>query len=115
MAKRKHPERDIQKAILGFIKTQYPKAVVFHIPNGGSRNVLEAINLKNIGVRSGVADLCLLWRGGHVGFLEVKAATGSLSENQLTFMDDCVRLGVAWECVKSIDETKAALKLWGVA
>lgn len=34
-------------------------ALLHHIPNGGSRNRLEAIHLKQQGVKAGVPDLCL--------------------------------------------------------
>ena len=33
--------------------------LLYHIPNGGSRHRLEAIHLKQQGVRAGVPDLCL--------------------------------------------------------
>ena len=32
--------------------------LLFHVPNGGSRNKAEAANLKRQGVRPGVPDLC---------------------------------------------------------
>ena len=32
---------------------------IFAIPNGGTRNKLEAVNLKRQGVKAGVPDLCL--------------------------------------------------------
>lgn len=54
----KHPELDL----------------LFHIPNGGSRNKREAANLKRQGVKSGVPDLFLpVPRGGYHGlFIELK-------------------------------------------
>ena len=33
--------------------------MLFHIPNGGSRNLLEAANLKAQGVKPGVPDICM--------------------------------------------------------
>lgn len=33
--------------------------LLFHIPNGGSRNLLEAAHLKAQGVKPGVPDICL--------------------------------------------------------
>lgn len=47
---------------------------IFHIPNGGSRNVREAANLKRQGVVAGVPDLCIpLVRGGFCGlYIEMK-------------------------------------------
>lgn len=37
-----------------FIRVKYPEIdLMFHIPNGGSRNKLEAANLKKQGVKAG--------------------------------------------------------------
>lgn len=39
---------------------KYPELrLLYHIPNGGSRNQIEAKHLKAQGVKSGVPDLCL--------------------------------------------------------
>lgn len=48
---------------------------VFAVPNGGSRNVLEAKNLKMQGVMAGVSDLILLMPNKPV-FIELKAPNG---------------------------------------
>lgn len=111
----KRPEQEIQKAILHFIRVQYPAAIVFHIPNGGARTKIEAAILKGQGVRPGVADLCVLWANGGVGFLEVKADNGRLSMVQVVFAYDCYKLGIPWACVRSVDEAQDALKAWGCA
>lgn len=52
--------------------------LMFHIPNGGSRNKLEAANLKRQGVKAGVPDICLpVARGNYHGlFIEMKNASG---------------------------------------
>lgn len=56
--------------ILGF-----PYSLLFHIPNGGSRNMIEAVNLKRQGVKAGVPDLFLPYasKGYHGLFIEMKA------------------------------------------
>ena len=41
-------------------KGKYPElAMLYHIPNGGSRNPIEARHLREQGVRAGVPDICL--------------------------------------------------------
>lgn len=46
-------------------------ALLYHVPNGGSRNKIEAARLRAQGVKSGVPDLCLpVARGGNHGLLE---------------------------------------------
>lgn len=58
--------------------------LLYHIPNGGSRGLLEAVRLKRQGVKPGVPDLHLpIARGGYIGlWIEMKTATGRLSEDQ---------------------------------
>lgn len=48
---------------------------VFAVPNGGSRNVIEAANLKAQGVMAGVSDLILLLPH-KVYFIELKNPNG---------------------------------------
>jgi len=53
--------------------------LLHHIPNGGSRNKLEAANLKREGVKAGVPDICLpvARRGYHGLYIELKRTAGS--------------------------------------
>lgn len=57
---------------------------IYHVPNGGSRNKIEAANLKRQGVKSGVPDLCIpVARCGYHGlYIEMKTKTGRVSDNQ---------------------------------
>lgn len=58
-----------------FVRGRFPEIdLLYHIPNGGSRNRLEAANLKRQGVKSGVPDLCLpVARGKYHGlYIEMK-------------------------------------------
>lgn len=49
---------------------------VFAVPNGGSRNLREAVNLKAQGVLAGVSDLILLLPNRKVYFIELKNPNG---------------------------------------
>ena len=51
------------------------KASLYHIPNGGRRNLLEAARMKSHGVRAGVSDYHLpIARGSYIGlWVEMKA------------------------------------------
>lgn len=53
-------------------------ALLYHIPNGGSRHKAEAARLRAEGVRAGVPDLCLpVPRGGFHGlYIELKRLRG---------------------------------------
>ncbi len=78
-------EHASQVAFVSWLEQEYPDLWVFAIPNGGKRNKLEAKELKQEGVRSGVPDLmipalCL--------FIEMKrAVNGVESVNQKKWRD----------------------------
>jgi hypothetical protein len=56
----------------------------WHTPNGGSRNVREAVKLKRLGVKPGVPDVTLAIPavGFHGLYLELKAHGGRVSPEQ---------------------------------
>lgn len=58
--------------------------LIYHCPNGGSRNEKEAANLKRQGVKAGVPDLFLpVARGGYFGlYIELKVGKNKATENQ---------------------------------
>lgn len=75
---RKRSEATEQERVINwatFYAKDFPElALLHHIPNGGSRNQLEAANLKRQGVKAGVPDLCLpVPRNGKHGlYVEMK-------------------------------------------
>jgi hypothetical protein len=67
------------------VRNKYPElALLYHVPNGGSRNKIEAANLKRQGVKPGVPDLCLpVPRGQYHGlYIELKTEKGRTSTAQ---------------------------------
>lgn len=64
---------------------EYPELKwIYHCPNGGSRQKIEAANLKAQGVKSGVPDLNLpVSKGTYIGlFIEMKYNSGTISPHQ---------------------------------
>ena len=61
---------------------------IFHVPNGGYRNKIEAANLKRQGVKSGVPDLLLLVPNDkYIGLaIEMKVGKNKATENQLRWL-----------------------------
>jgi hypothetical protein len=57
------------------------RRLIFHVPNGGSRNVIEGMQLKASGVVPGIPDLLFIWHGQLHAF-ELKTATGTVSDAQ---------------------------------
>lgn len=81
-----------------FIRAEYPEVdLMFHIPNGGSRNKLEAANLKRQGVKAGVPDLFLpVSRGGYHGlFIELKYGKNKPTEKQTEWLKNLNEQGYA--------------------
>lgn len=58
------------------------RRLLFSVPNGGTRNMLEAMKFKATGLISGIPDMLLVWKGKVYG-LEFKTITGSLSKDQI--------------------------------
>ena len=79
-------ESDLQIACVRWFAMQYPqyRGLLFAVPNGGSRNRIEAARMKAEGTVAGVSDLILLVPRGHFGALciELKTETGRLSPAQ---------------------------------
>jgi len=104
-------ENSIQQEIVVWFTNQYclkhhsPRCVIFHCPNGGSRNVLEAINLKRMGVLSGVSDLIVLTPSKML-FIEVKNEVGTQSPAQKEFQARVESLGFQYFIVRSLADFK---------
>jgi len=59
-------------------------AYLFHVANGGKRNVIEAQRMKREGVKAGVPDYLLPWRVGDQcgAAFELKSKDGRVSTEQ---------------------------------
>jgi hypothetical protein len=100
-----------QKALIVWFGTRYPKLtlLLWHTPNGGKRNLREAVKLKTLGVRAGVPDLFLaVPRGTHHGlFIEMKSHAGRLSVKQQHYLGLLYDQGYATAvCYKWTDAAK---------
>lgn len=75
---------------------RYPELKwLHHIPNGGSRNKAEAAKFKQMGVKSGVSDLCLPYPMGIYSglYIEMKFGDNTLTDTQKQFLDDMEAAG----------------------
>lgn len=70
-------------------------ALLFHVPNGGKRDIVTAANLKRAGVKAGVPDVCLpVPRGEHVGlWIEMKVKGNKPTEHQARWIEELRRRG----------------------
>ncbi|MGN0488056.1 MAG: VRR-NUC domain-containing protein [Ruminococcus sp.] len=86
---------------------KYPElALMYHIPNGGSRNKLEAANLKRQGVKAGVPDICLpVPKGKYHGlYIEMKYGKNKPTEKQAWWLKALSNQGYATKVCYSFDE-----------
>ena len=93
-------EAQEQKALFEWAdraKGRYPALRwLFHIPNGGSRNLIEARHLKEQGVKAGVPDIFLPCPNPiHMGlFIELKRRKGGrISEEQSRWIAELNKAG----------------------
>ena len=117
-------EADHQKNVMRWsmiVREVYPDlALLYHIPNGGARNEIEAKHLKEQGVKRGVPDLCLpVARGSYHGlYIELKTLTGRVSADQNYWQLKLIENGYfatvcrGWESAISVLEWYLSLKGW---
>lgn len=116
----KNLEDRLQEACVKWFRYQYPYVVIFAIPNGGSRNPIEAAKLKRTGTLAGVADLFVVKSGKKISeqfddgtyywkdvfglFIELKVGKKKQTVTQMDFEEYCIASGYQYSICRSIDE-----------
>ena len=107
-------EGPIHRAILQYLRMQYPRALIFHPANelgmGGnpkSKAIAQAKD-KRLGMLPGAPDIMMLFDGLFYGF-EIKAAKGKVSDAQSQVGAVISRNGGRWAVVRSIGDVQAVL------
>lgn len=108
-------EEQIQAAVAAYLDAALPDdAVWWHTPNGGHRHPAVAAKLKWQGVKKGVPDVAIIWRGRAI-FIELKAHGGRLSPDQLDMHSDLtVARAVVLPIARSVEEVEAFLRTLGM-
>lgn len=92
-------ESKLQESVINFLR--YSGYFAIHVPNGGSRNVIEATNLKKQGVMAGCPDILIfdnimdlpsmvIFKGIAI---ELKVKGGKVSESQRIFIESLEKRG----------------------
>lgn len=116
----RHLEDDLSREVnVRFTKIFDQEHVVFYaVPNGGKRDLIEAVRLKAQGVKRGVYDWHLHWRNTYgvpmTGVIELKIGDGTRQEEQVSFGRRMADIGHRTGVARSIDEVMAWIRLWGV-
>jgi hypothetical protein len=91
----------------------YPsiRGVTFAIPNGGSRNLLEAVNLKRSGATKGVPDIFIGVpnKTAHGAFIEMKAGGNKPTKEQASMMERLRNNGYECFVVNGFAEARQAI------
>ena len=109
--RRAHPEASIQRAII--MRLKLSGIVCHHSPNAAKRSVNAGRRIKADGMITGWPDLTVIGPEGLVGFLEVKAPGGRLSDAQQDIKHMMHHMGQLWAVVHSQDEAVQTLQAWG--
>jgi hypothetical protein len=110
----KQEESNLQRCCVSWFRLQYPKlsTLLFAVPNGGSRNAIEAARMKGEGVTAGVADLLLLVPGNgfHGLAIEMKAGKNKQTEKQIAWQQAVEAQGYRYVVCRSFDEFRQAIQ-----
>ena len=111
----KHDESLIQAAVVSALSLL--GLYVLMIPNGelGKISMAAASRAKAMGLRAGVSDLIVMGQDSKAHFLEIKTATGRLSESQKKFEALCLKKDWPYAVARSVDEAVEIVKKWGLA
>ena len=113
--RRRDLEGPIHKAILQYLRLQYPQAVIHHSSNElnlkGDRTskAIAQNKAKALGMMTGWPDLQMLWNG-HLYCFEVKSPNGRLSDAQAQVGAEIQAAGGSFYVVRSVEDVKAAMK-----
>ena len=114
MTRRNRPEEMLQRATASYLDLALPNdAVWFHPPNGGARSKAEAGIFKAMGVKAGVPDLIIIYRGRVVA-IELKGEKGRLSPAQKEMHAQLSLAGALVYTAMSVEHVEGFLRGAGV-
>ena len=110
-APRRHEEDDLQRDVFRFLDLALPPedGVAYAIPNGGKRSKKEAARMKGLGVRAGMPDIGICYRGRAL-YVELKAPRGVMSAAQKDMARRLTYCGAPVLLVRSVPELEALLR-----
>lgn len=106
---KRQEESVLQRQCVAWFRLQHPNALIFAIPNGGSRHKLEAVKLKAEGVLAGIPDLQVILQN-KVFFIEMKTQKGSQTPNQKQMQEKINSLGFNYFVCRSFEDFQEIIK-----
>lgn len=114
LAKRKHPEADLQRAWLRWFELSKKRtAIAWACENGGKRSRIEASILKGMGVKPGMPDVHIL-HDGRLHMIEFKRQGGRATPIQREMAEILIKAGAFYCLCDSLDEAIAITRRWGL-
>ena len=107
-------ESQIQQACIRWVRLEYPRLVVYAIPNGGHRDAVTGAILKAEGVLAGVADIFVAKaiKYHHGLYIEMKAPKGKQAPSQRAFERAVSLEGYQYSLCRSFDDFRAVIKTY---
>lgn len=97
------------------VRQKYPELkLMHHIPNGGSRDKIEAVNLKRQGVKRGVPDLHLPVARGiyHSLYIELKTEKGKTTPEQDWWIEELSMQGNLCKVCRGWDSARQVIEYY---
>lgn len=89
------------------LKHHNPRGLIFSVPNGGSRDVREAMTMKLTGLLKGASDLILILPNKKLIFVELKLENGRQSVEQIDFENRVKELGYEYFLCRNLEDFKS--------
>lgn len=110
----KNIESQIQQACIRWVRLEYPRLIVYAIPNGGKRDAVTGAILKAEGVLAGVADIFVAKANKyhHGLYIEMKAPKGKQVSSQRAFERAVSLEGYQYSLCRSFEDFRAVIKTY---
>jgi len=111
----KREEDILQSEIVKWYNNNYclsifeKRGIIFSVPNGGTRNKIEAMVLKATGLLAGVSDLIVILPNSKILFVELKNDKGTQREKQLDFENRIKELNLPYYLIRSLEQFKTII------
>ena len=103
------PEDRLQISVAGYLDLALPAgAAWFHVANQRQTSARMGAKLKRMGVKPGVPDICIIWRGRSI-FIELKTPKGRTSPAQEAVMSALTMAGAVVNVCRSLEDVQGFL------
>lgn len=111
---RAHEEDDLQRAVMQFLDLALPAdGIAYAVPNGGKRSPRTAARFKGMGLKAGIPDIAVIYRG-RAAFVELKAKRGVMSVAQKAMQRRLIYCGAEVCLCRSVADVEASLRECGI-